>query len=238
MNSSGKRDGDGASSARSPDSKAPIRRRGVRTRAQLVRAAQKVFRRDGYLDARVADIAAAAGVAHGSFYTYFDSKEDVFRELAEAVVKEIYAALDTPDETDPRDRVRAINRRYMELYERHALVLGLIEQVGNLGEFHGLRRALRARFVDRVERLIRGLEADGETGPQPLDPHLIASALVGMIDSFAYSWFVLEEPFDRELALANLDAIWLRTLGIAEAAGAAAKAPTPTLRGKQGGKST
>jgi AcrR family transcriptional regulator len=216
MNSLGKRDGDGASSARSPDSKAPIRRRGVRTRAQLVRAAQKVFQRDGYLDARVADIAAAAGVAHGSFYTYFDSKEDVFRELAEAVVKEVYAALDTPDESDPRDRIRAINRRYMELYERHALVLGLIEQVGNLGEFHGLRRALRARFVDRVERVIRGLEADRETGPEPLDPHLIASALVGMIDSFAYSWFVLEEPFDREVALANLDAIWLRTLGIAD----------------------
>jgi AcrR family transcriptional regulator len=211
MNSLGKRDGDGASSARSPDSKAPIRRRGVRTRAQLVRAAQKVFQRDGYLDARVADIAAAAGVAHGSFYTYFDSKEDVFRELAEAVVKEVYAALDTPDESDPRDRIRAINRRYMELYERHALVLGLIEQVGNLGEFHGLRRALRARFVDRVERVIRGLEADRETGPEPLDP-----PLVGMIDSFAYSWFVLEEPFDREVALANLDAIWLRTLGIAD----------------------
>jgi AcrR family transcriptional regulator len=216
MDSSGKRDGDGASSARSPDSKAPIRRRGVRTRAQLVRAAQKVFQRDGYLDARVADIAAAAGVAHGSFYTYFDSKEDVFRELAEAVVKEVSAALDTPDESGPRDRIRAINQRYMELYERHALVLGLIEQVGNLGEFHGLRRALRARFVDRVERLIRGLEADGGTGPDPLDPHVVASALVGMIDSLAYSWFVLEEPFDREVTLANLDAIWLRTLGIAD----------------------
>jgi AcrR family transcriptional regulator len=187
----------------------------MRTRAHLVRAAQKVFERDGYLDARVADIAAAAGVAHGSFYTYFDSKEDVFRELAEAVVKEVYAALDTPEEGDPQDRIRATNRRYIELYERHALVLGLIEQVGNLGEFHGLRRALRGRLVDRVEHVIRGLRADGEAGPEPLDPHLVASALVGMVDSFAYSWFVLKEPFDREPALANLDAIWLRTLGIA-----------------------
>jgi AcrR family transcriptional regulator len=216
MNSSGNRDADGAPAARSPDSKAPIRRRGMRTRAHLVKAAQKVFERDGYLDARVADIAAAAGVAHGSFYTYFDSKEDVFRELAEAVVKEVYAALDTPEESDPEDRIRATNRRYMELYERHALVLGLIEQVGNLGEFHGLRRALRARLVDRVEHVIRGLRADGEAGPEPLDPHLVASALVGMVDSFAHSWFVLKEPFDREAALANLDAIWLRTLGIAD----------------------
>ncbi|MGH2927257.1 MAG: TetR family transcriptional regulator, partial [Solirubrobacteraceae bacterium] len=58
--------------------KAPVRARGVRTRAALIDAARRVFERDGYLEARVADIAAAAGVAHGSFYTYFDSKDDVF----------------------------------------------------------------------------------------------------------------------------------------------------------------
>ncbi|MYS96131.1 TetR family transcriptional regulator [Streptomyces sp. SID5469] len=46
-------------------------RRGVRTRDALVAAARRIFERDGYLEARIVDIAAEAGVAAGSFYTHF-----------------------------------------------------------------------------------------------------------------------------------------------------------------------
>jgi hypothetical protein len=73
---------------------------------------------------------------------------------------------------------------------------------------------MRRRSVERAERLIKRLKAEGETTVEPLDPHVMATALVGMTDSFAYTWFVLGEPFHRTRALANLDAIWLRTLGI------------------------
>jgi AcrR family transcriptional regulator len=195
-------------------SKVPSRSRGVRTRAKLVEAAQGVFERDGYLDARVADISAAAGVAHGSFYTYFDSKQDVFRELAEGVVGEVQAAIDAADEGTDEARIRAANRRYFEVYERHAAVLGLIEQVAALDEFHDLRKALRAKFVSRVERTIRSLRPNPSL--RGMNPHVIAHALVGLNDGFAYSTFVMREPFNRDDALATLDAIWLRTLGIGE----------------------
>ena len=198
-----------------PDPKAPVRQRGLQTRARLLAAAQKVFERDGYLDARVADISAAARVAHGSFYTYFDSKEDIFREIVETVADDVYAALDALDEGTPAERISAANLRHIELYEQHAIVLGLIEQVGNLAQFSELRRDMRRRSVERAERLIKRLKAEGATGPDPLDPHVMATALVGMTDSFAYTWFVLGETFNRTKALANLDAIWLRTLGIA-----------------------
>ena len=197
-----------------PDSKAPVRQRGQLTRARLLAAAQKVFERDGYLDARVADISAAARVAHGSFYTYFDSKEDIFREIVETVADDVYAALDALDEGSAAERISAANLRHIELYEQHAIVLGLIEQVGNLAQFSELRRDMRRRSVERAERLIKRLKAEGATGAEPLDPHMMATALVGMTDSFAYTWFVLGESFNRTKALRNLDAVWLRTLGI------------------------
>jgi AcrR family transcriptional regulator len=202
--------------ARPPDAdpKTPVRQRGQQTRARLLAAAQKVFERDGYLDARVADISAAARVAHGSFYTYFDSKEDIFREIVETVADDVYAALDALDEGTPAERISAANLRHIELYEQHAIVLGLIEQVGNLAQFSELRRDMRRRSVERAERLIKRLKAEDVTSAEPLDPHVMATALVGMTDSFAYTWFVLGEPFNRTKALANLDAIWLRTLGI------------------------
>lgn len=208
--------------------KTPRRQRGKRTRAALVEAAQKVFERDGYLDARVADIAAAAGVAHGSFYTYFDSKEDVFRELVEVALMEVSEAIDVREGSPvPAERIQAGNRRYMDVYARHAALLGLIEQVGTLTQFHAMRRELRARFVTRIEGVIGEYRESGHVDIEPLDDRAVAHALVGMMDSFAYNWFVLSESFDREVALSNLDAIWLRTLGLEEPHPAAPPLPEP-----------
>ena len=47
----------------------PTTQRGARTRAALVKAARKVFERDGYLDTRLTDITKEARCAAGSFYT-------------------------------------------------------------------------------------------------------------------------------------------------------------------------
>ena len=54
----------------------PRSRKGERTRARLIDAAREVFERDGFLTARIADIASTAGLSQGSFYHYFESKED------------------------------------------------------------------------------------------------------------------------------------------------------------------
>ena len=59
----------------------PRSAKGRRTRARLLEAGKTVFERDGFLQARISDIAAEAQVSHGSFYHYFDSKESVLDEL-------------------------------------------------------------------------------------------------------------------------------------------------------------
>jgi AcrR family transcriptional regulator len=197
-------------------SKSPVRARGVRTRAKLIDAARRVFERDGYLEARVADIAAAAGVAHGSFYTYFDSKEDVFREMATGLMAEFEAELASDEQGSAAARIRAANLRYLEFYRRRASIMGVIEQVGALESFRDLRRELRRRTVQRVEDQISSIAAAGDASLEGLDTHVLASALVGMLDSFAYVWCVLGEPFEEKAALTSLDTVFLRTLGIVD----------------------
>jgi AcrR family transcriptional regulator len=59
----------------------PRTRRGRETRAAILRAAEEVIGAQGYAAAGIADITRAAGIAQGTFYIYFDSKEHVFREL-------------------------------------------------------------------------------------------------------------------------------------------------------------
>lgn len=59
----------------------PRTRRGQDTRAGLLRAAESVIGEVGFAAASIADITRAAGIAQGTFYIYFQSKDEVFREL-------------------------------------------------------------------------------------------------------------------------------------------------------------
>lgn len=81
----------GATTPRSPESaeaqspasegKAPRTERGRRTLRAILDAAALEFGERGFHDASISDITRRAGVALGSFYTYFDSKDAVFRAL-------------------------------------------------------------------------------------------------------------------------------------------------------------
>jgi AcrR family transcriptional regulator len=192
-------------------------RKGERTRARILEAAEEVFAEAGYSAARVADIAGAAGVAHGTFYTYFDSKRDVFKALADDVVDEIFAALKGGPNLGrtPLERIHNANARYIDLYERNAGILALIEQVATSdAEFLGTRLDLRRRFIARVERAVSRLVDAGEaSGVEGLDLHVVANALGGMTDNLCYTWFVLKEPFEKEEAVHALDRIWANALG-------------------------
>lgn len=57
--------------------------RAIVTRKRLTDAARRIFARDGYVNARVEDIAAAAGKSRGAFYANFQDKEDVFFAIFE-----------------------------------------------------------------------------------------------------------------------------------------------------------
>src|SRR5215210_6178023 len=119
-------------------------RKGAQTRARLVEAAKAVFEDDGFLEARISDIAERAGLSHGSFYHYFDSKEQVFREVAEMVDDELSAPLGNvilaASGPPPEERLREALRQHFESYRAEAKIMGLIEQV--------------ARYDDHVRDLL------------------------------------------------------------------------------------
>jgi len=61
--------------------KTPKTKRGRETREKLLQAAEVEFGERGYADASIASITQRAGVALGTFYVYFESKEEIFRAL-------------------------------------------------------------------------------------------------------------------------------------------------------------
>ncbi len=201
---------------RSERSAEPLTRKAKATWERLTAAAGVVFGRKGFLETRVADIVREAKVAHGTFYTYFDSKEEIFQEAAQRVVDDLYASTHGPHaaDEDPVQRIDNANRRYLQAYKRHAPMLAVIEQVGTLTpEFRKMRRELRRMFVERSERGIRRLQELGLADPH-LDPAYAAYALGSMVDHSAYHWLVIGEPLDEDLLLRTLTRLWAQAIGL------------------------
>ena len=194
----------------------PLTPKGRERRSEILRAARKVFEERGFLDTRVADIVAAAGVAQGTFYSYFNSKEAVFAEVAQQVVESMMEGLHTdfvPD-IDPVERIRRAMVRFVEGFRPNAVMIGLIEQVGTFTpEMRGLRLALRQSFVDRSARGIRRMQADGTADPNQ-DPVLLAEVLGAMVDQTCYLWFFLGKEFDSHAVVESLTTVWARGIGV------------------------
>jgi AcrR family transcriptional regulator len=194
----------------------PTTRRGRATRAAVLRAARQVFEERGFFDARVADIVERAGVAHGTFYTYFDSKEAAFREVVDEVAQDIYSAMHDrpPPSTDPVARIRAAHRAYLAAHARNARILLIVEQVTTYNrEFLAMRRNVRNRFVERAARGIRRLQEQG-VADRRLDAGVAASALGSMVEHFAFVWLTLGEPYDEDVAVETLTRLWAHGIGL------------------------
>jgi AcrR family transcriptional regulator len=71
----------GAQLSAASDGKAPRTARGERTLRKILDAARDEFGEHGFADSSIVGITRRAGVALGTFYTYFDSKEEVFRAV-------------------------------------------------------------------------------------------------------------------------------------------------------------
>jgi AcrR family transcriptional regulator len=203
----------------------PTTERGRRMRARLLAAAREVFERDGFLDARVTDISAAAGVAHGSFYTYFGSKTEIFRALLAATMDELYASLggDTAPGGDaagadrPKravSRIDRANRRFVAMYRENTALMALFEQVTTFDpEVRALRQAARERMVGRVRHSIEQMQADGLVAPD-LDAAYSAHALVAMVNGLVHYWLVLGAEFDEEPLVETMTRLWAQALGL------------------------
>lgn len=197
------------------DGVSTLTERGARTRERLVQATREVFEEMGFLEARVSHITPRAKVAYGTFYTYFDSKEAVLREIADRLFQDMTEP-DRPPLRDatPAERIRRANRSYYEAYLRNARMMAIIEQVATFNEeFRELRRRHRAEWVGRSAHAIRRWQHEGIVDAG-LDADLAARALAAMVDHSLYLRLVQGEGDDVDGLLDTLDALTVRALGL------------------------
>lgn len=194
--------------------RAPLSARGERTRTKLVTAARTVFEERGFDGARMGDVAEAAGVSHGTVYTWFDTKEDLLRAVIDSVTAELYASLSVPDATSPIERIAIANERYLAAYRSTARLLEVVEQAAVVDEsFRAVLANLRTTHVERVAKTIRRWQREG-AAQTDLDAQVSAAALCAMVEGFARHWLGRGEEHDEATAMRTLTELWARGLGL------------------------
>jgi AcrR family transcriptional regulator len=195
-------------------------RKGLLTRARLIDAAKEVFEADGFLDARITDITEAAGLSYGAFYHYFDSKEEIFREVAARVDERLSAPLDSvifapSSGLAPEQRIRESLSRHLTSYRSEARIMGVIEQVSRYDEeVAAMRFARHQGYNKRIGDSIRQLQRHG-LADEHLQPQVVAAILGAMTQRFAEMWLVqgIVKPTFND-AVEQLTLVFVNALGL------------------------
>ena len=112
------------------DGKAPRTARGERTLRKILDAARAEFGERGFSDSSIVAITQRAGVALGTFYTYFDSKEEVFRALVKDMSAQVrdHVAPAFKDATDAIDGERRALESFLTFARKHRDVYRIIDE--------------------------------------------------------------------------------------------------------------
>jgi AcrR family transcriptional regulator len=112
------------------DGKAPRTPRGQRTLRKILDAARDEFGERGFSDSSIVAITQRAGVALGTFYTYFDSKEEVFSALVRDMSAQVrdHVAPAFADATDALDGERRALESFLQFAREHRDVYRIIDE--------------------------------------------------------------------------------------------------------------
>ncbi len=158
---------------------------------QIIDAAVRVFARNGYYNSRVSDIAREAGVASGTIYLYFKTKDDIlvtlFREKMAAWVSHVRAEI--AGETDAVAKIRRLVALHFRVLERDPALAEVVQI--ELRQGHKFFRGASAHEVSAYFELIASVLEEGQAAGvirDDLPVKIAVKMLFGAMDQVATSW--------------------------------------------------
>jgi TetR/AcrR family transcriptional regulator, fatty acid metabolism regulator protein len=167
-------------------------------RDAILRAATQVFARRGFFQSQVADIARAAGVAAGTVYLYFRSKDDLLVSIFERTMKETLAAGEAAiaSVADPRERLRSIARLHLQRMgsDRDLAVVFQVE----LRQSTKFMERFSSTYLREYLGIIRDTIAAGQASGafrKDFNPTVAAKAVFGALDEMATNWILTQRKY-------------------------------------------
>lgn len=161
-----------------------------RTRRELLDSARRVLARHGFHRTKIVDIAREAGIAVGTFYLYYPTKEALFLELVQDTVNMLRAEIDRVQAltSDPRSRARAGCETFLRFAHQNRELFRIV--FGHGATFHTVVADAQQEFAaDIATHLADGMQVGVFRSNRP---DVAAQALVGMCLQ-VLSWWIDQE---------------------------------------------
>jgi TetR/AcrR family transcriptional regulator, fatty acid metabolism regulator protein len=176
-------------------------------RELILRAATDVFANRGFFNAQVADVARSAGIAAGTVYLYFRSKDDLLVSIFERTMRDGLAEgrSAVAGIADPIERLRCLARLHLARLGRDRN-LAIVFQV-ELRQSTKFMERFSATLLRDYLGLIRTAFADGQAAGlfrNAVNPTVAAKMFFGALDEMATNWIISSRRYSLE---ADADAI-------------------------------
>ena len=196
------------------------RARAETTQREVLSAARTVFAEKGYRATTVAAVTAEAGVAHGTFYLYFENKEDVFVHVVSDALEELYQTSFTPaplvggypDPTIVRERIAGF---LTTIASQAGLWRAVLEGALASPVVADHWMVQRSRFHQTLAWRWRTFQTAGTM--RPFDVEIAAHALGSMIEWTALSSLAFGPPGEfvvDDHLVDTLTGLWTRAVGV------------------------
>ena len=186
------------------------RRDGEATRQRLLRAALELFTSNGYRATTTPEIAERAGVAEGTIYRHFSSKEHLLNEVYRAAhrwASGLVAETDGPH--PPQERLQRIGRRLLEGAERDPAAARMLLLTRDEPQLDERSRDAAREFRAALQQVIAAGKSDGvvRSGPAELWAAVWLSVVAFAAERVAGREWTAEQPQTAQVLEAAWDAI-------------------------------
>jgi TetR/AcrR family transcriptional regulator, fatty acid metabolism regulator protein len=184
----------------------------------ILRAAAKVFAQFGYFNAKVSDVAREAGVADGTVYLYFKSKDELLSSIFGMAMEEFLgrARAELAEARDPRERLRRFAHLHLSLLEQER-DLAIVFQV-ELRQSTKFMQQFSTTYLADYFRIIREIVEDGQQRGlfrRQLNAQVMAKVLFGALDEMATNWILSHNNYKLTAMVEPVLDIFLHGVSVA-----------------------
>jgi TetR/AcrR family transcriptional regulator, fatty acid metabolism regulator protein len=167
-------------------------------REAILRAAIRVFAHNGYFNSKVADIASEAGVADGTVYLYFKSKEEILHSIFDRSMEDVIAhgRKQLKGVSDAREKLRRIALLHLERLgaDRDLAVVFQVELRGSTKFMEEFSAAGFAEYLGLIRSTIEEGQRAGVFRPE-LNAKVVAKVFFGALDEMATNWILSKRRY-------------------------------------------
>lgn len=164
----------------------------------ILRAAIKTFAQKGYFNTKVADIATEAGIADGTVYLYFKSKEEVLRSVFDRTMEEFIedGRREISEIAGAKDKLARIAQLHMERLgaDRDLAVVFQVELRGSTKFMEAFSAAGFAKYLDIIKKTIEEGQKSG-VFRDDLKAIVVAKMFYGALDEMVTNWILSKKTY-------------------------------------------